>query len=145
MIKVEVCVNSDSISTVHAAVQAAYRGGASTVELCSAMEFDGLTPPAEHIREARTAFRERKGLMTMIRPRKGDFVYTHAERETMERDILKAAEAGADGVVFGILQKEDNAIDARSLAHLIRTAQSCGLRTTFHRAFDAAPDEPARR
>lgn len=40
---------------------------------------------------------------TMIRPRTGSFLYSDAEIEVMKEDIRTFKEAGADGVVFGVL------------------------------------------
>ena len=39
----------------------------------------------------------------MIRPRTGSFLYSEAEIEVMKEDIRIFKEAGADGVVFGVL------------------------------------------
>lgn len=41
----------------------------------------------------------------MIRPRGGDFLYTEEEFEVMKEDIKVLKEAGADGIVFGILTR----------------------------------------
>ncbi len=140
MIKVEVCVNSDTIDNVQNSVKAAFLGGASRVELCSSMQFDGLTPNREHIIEARKAFGNRKGLMVMIRPRKGDFSYSKIEILEMHRQIQIAAEAGADGVVFGVLQENDDRLNTIVLKELLKTCKSNNLQVTFHRAFDATPN-----
>lgn len=137
MIKVEACINSDTILNVQKSVSAAYSGGASTVELCGEMHYDGLTPPMDHIVEARKAFPVRKGLMVMIRPRAGDFLYTNDEIRIMQRQIHTASEAGADGVVFGTLQRNGAQPAIDPLMKLIETAFTCGLKVTFHRAFDA--------
>ena len=102
MIPVEICINSDNLTNVRQAVEVAYRGGASRVELCAAMQSHGLTPDPVHIHAARAAFHARPGLMVMIRPRAGDFSYTRAELDLMHRQIHEAAQAGADGVVFGV-------------------------------------------
>ena len=49
----------------------------------------------------------------MIRPRTGDFLYSDAELCVMEEDIETFKSAGADGVVFGTLEK-DGRIDPLS-------------------------------
>ena len=75
----EVCCGS-----LQSAVNAV-AGGAERIELCSALEVDGLTPPVEVLRELRQRFPELK-IHVLIRPRDGDFVYTEAEVAQMERD-----------------------------------------------------------
>ena len=44
-------------------------------------------------------------VFVMIRPRGGDFLYTEEEYEVMKEDIKVLKEAGADGIVFGILTR----------------------------------------
>jgi copper homeostasis protein len=128
-ILVEVCLDSaDSVA-------AAARGGADRVELCANLLEGGTTPSAGEIREARRA--ADLGLMVMIRPRGGDFVYTDREFAAMEHDVGLAKELGADGVVFGLLMP-DGAIDAERTARLIDLARPMAV--TVHRAFDMTRD-----
>jgi len=125
----EVCVES-----VEGGI-AAQRGGADRVELCANLLEGGTTPSAGSIRLARS--RLDIGLQVMIRPRGGDFCYSETEFEIMKQDIALAKDAGADGVVIGIL-RPDGTIDAertKALADLARP-----LSVTFHRAFDMASD-----
>ena len=68
--------------------QAAAQGGAQRIELCSALQLDGLTPSAETIEDARRI--EGLKLHVLIRPREGDFVYDEAEAKTMLGDIRLA-------------------------------------------------------
>lgn len=42
----------------------------------------------------------------MIRPRTGDFLYSDAEIRVMLADIRAFKDAGADGVVFGVLETD---------------------------------------
>ena len=141
MINIEACIGSDDgQQSLSEAVAAAYEGGATTIELCRAMHQDGLTPTNQQIKEARAAFQKRPGLMVMVRPRAGDFFYTDPELAQMERDIRQAATAGADGVVFGVLQRETGRIATTQLNQLLTISHQYGLKTTFHRAFDATPN-----
>ena len=116
-------------------MQAAYLGGADTIELCGQMELDGLTPLPKNIAIAREAFADRPGLMVMIRPRGGDFCYSRAEIEAMLWGVETAVSHRADGVVFGALQ--DNKLDIKTMRRLVNAAHKHNLKTTCHRAFDA--------
>lgn len=136
---VEICIESGD-AALHAAVAAAWQGGAERIELCSAMHLDGLTPEPDQIRTARAAFRDRPGLLAMIRPRAGDFAFTPAEVALMARQIDQAQQCGADGVVLGVLRAADQRIAVDALRGLVDEARSRGLAVTVHRCFDATPD-----
>ena len=73
----------------------------------------------------------------MIRPRGGDFLYSDEEFRTMLRDIKHARQAGATGVVFGILTAEGK-VDIERTRLLVEASQ--GMDTTFHRAIDMTQD-----
>lgn len=75
--------------------------------------------------------------MVMVRPREGGFFYNASEFDTMTRDVDILGEAGADGVVFGIL-RPDGQIDGPRMADLRRRAGS--MKVMCHRAFDVTPD-----
>lgn len=141
MIPIEICINCDSLSTMRHSVRAALEGGASRIELCRDMDVDGLTPAPNFIEEARALF-TRPGVMVMIRPRPGNFEYTSQEIAAMHQQIERAAECGADGVVFGVLNRKKEP-DIAVLKHLINNARSHKLSMTFHRAFDATPQPTA--
>lgn len=139
---VEVCIESAGERTVRRAARAARAGGAATIELCRAMSEEGLTPPPRHIRAARRVFQEQRGVMVMIRPRSGHFVYSAEEVDRMVEQISVASEAGADGVVVGALTSERR-IDGPAVQSLLEAARAQALTMTFHRAFDAV-DDPHR-
>lgn len=121
----EVCVGS-----VASAV-AARDGGATRVELCSALEVGGVTPSLGLIRSVRAI--EGVKLHVLIRPRGGDFLYDDTEVACMERDVIIARECAADGIVIGALTAEGN-IDVAVCRRLIKFAGTMSI--TFHRAFD---------
>jgi copper homeostasis protein len=110
-------------------------GGADRVELCSALFLGGLTPSIGTVQEAKR--RLKIPVMVMVRPRGGGFCYTNAEFATMERDAEAAVENGADGVVFGILNK-DGRVDQRRSERMRRIIGE--REAVFHRAFDVTPD-----
>ena len=128
-VTVEICV--DSIASAIAAEQ----GGAHRIELCSNLGEGGTTPSAGLIEGVRK--RVRADLYVLIRPRPGDFCYSHDEFESMKRDLLLAKQIGADGIVFGILE-EDGHVDVDRSRCLAQLANPLGI--TFHRAFDMSSD-----
>ncbi|RDV17241.1 copper homeostasis protein CutC [Pontibacter diazotrophicus] len=125
----EVCID-----TV-ASAMAAEEGGAQRVELCDYLAGGGTTPSAGMIKVVRKSIRI--GLHVLIRPRRGDFLYSDAEFEVMKSDIAMCRELGADGVVIGVLNK-DGSIDTARTQELI--AHAGPLSITFHRAFDLTPN-----
>ena len=120
----EVCCGN--LDSVHAAV----KGGAPRIELCSALELDGLTPSWEDLRTARALY-PHLTIHVLIRPRPGDFCYSPAELQQMAADIRTALSLGADGIVIGCLTPEGD-VDIPAMQVLMADARN----VTFHRAFD---------
>lgn len=115
----------------------AIKNGANRIELCDNLAVGGTTPSTGVIEEALTYAQEKKvTVMTMIRPRGGDFVYHDIELRIMETDLIEAKKSGTDGVVFGCLTP-DHWLDEEALEHLIDLSE--GLQITFHMAFDEIP------
>lgn len=131
MRKLEVCCGD--LQSVRAAIE----GGAHRVELCEALELDGLTP-SEAMMES--AIGMGIPVQVLIRVREGDFVYNKAEICKMRNDIRLARELGAAGVVIGALMP-DGSIDEEAIRCMMDEAE--GLSVTFHRAFDVCrePEE----
>lgn len=128
-ILLEVCVD-----TVDGAL-AAERAGADRVELCSALELGGLTPGPGTLAEARE--RLEIPLVVLVRPRRGDFLYSPADLAAAWRDVEAARAAGADGVALGLLDQQGD-LDRERTAALVELARP--MTVTFHRAFDLARD-----
>ena len=124
----EICVDTA------AGLDAAIKGGADRIELCSALEVGGLTPTPGLIAYARTS---PIPVYAMVRPRPGDFVFDVSDAATMLDDIRAVADAGLAGVVLGA-SLPDGQLDCATLQTLCAAAQ--GLGTTLHRAFDLVPD-----
>lgn len=136
----EVCISSDNLVKMADNISKAYQAGAQRIELCGAMEQDGLTPEIDAVKLARHAFNERAGLLVMIRPRAGDFHYSESDVCLMLQQIQQVADAGVDGVVFGALDKENSSIDMRTMERFMSLSKRLNLQVGFHRAFDAITD-----
>lgn len=114
---------------------AAERGGAHRVELCAGLALGGLTPSLGLLQTVRSLVE--LPIMAMVRPREGGFEYSAASFTAMEADVESLVEAGADGVVLGVL-RPDGRIDVPRCRRLVYLAQ--GRPVVCHRAFDATPD-----
>jgi copper homeostasis protein len=130
---VEVCI--DNLESLHNAIA----GGATRIELCSSLALGGLTPSFGFMKRA--AEISTIPIYAMIRPRQGDFLYSQDDIDAMLFDIESAAEAGLQGVVFGVLDSSGN-INMEQAAQLADRAKLYGLGITFHRAIDQCQDYP---
>ena len=114
----------------HSALNA-IAAGASRIEFCSDYKSGGLSPDPEEF----TILKEISSVpvYVMIRPRRGDFVYSSAEIKKMQELIKIFTDCRSDGFVFGILTP-DGKVDIEANSKLIIEAGK--LPCTFHRAFD---------
>ncbi|HGR7496560.1 TPA: copper homeostasis protein CutC [Streptococcus pneumoniae] len=126
---------AENVTLLEKAVQA----GARRIELCDNLAVGGTTPSYGVTKAAvELAANYDTTIMTMIRPRGGDFVYNDLEIAIMLEDICLTAQAGSQGVVFGALTA-DKKLDKPNLEKLI--AASKGMEIVFHMAFDELSDE----
>ena len=115
-------------------LEKAMQAGARRIELCDNLAVGGTTPSYGVTKAAvELAADYDTTIMTMIRPRGGDFVYNDLEISIMLEDIRLTAQAGSQGVVFGALTA-DKKLDKTNLEKLI--AASKGMEIVFHMAFD---------
>ena len=120
-------------------LEKAMQAGARRIELCDNLAVSGTTPSYGVTKAAvELAANYDTTIMTMIRPRGGDFVYHELEIAIMLEDIRLTAQAGSQGVVFGALTA-DKKLDKPNLEKLI--AASKGMEIVFHMAFDELSDE----
>ncbi|HFI0480096.1 TPA: copper homeostasis protein CutC [Streptococcus suis] len=121
----------------HVGVMKALSLGAKRIELCDNLAVGGTTPSYAVIKYVcQLAHEQDATVMTMIRPRGGDFCYDEAELEIMLEDCKVAKELGSDGLVYGVLTK-DNWLDEVALEGLFAVSQGCQI--VFHMAFDQIP------
>ena len=119
-----------------ASAQAAQAGGAHRIELCQNLEQGGITPSYGLIRQVLAQVS--LPVFVLIRPRPGGFVYSPGELAIMRDDIAACRELGCAGVVLGVLDTAGR-VDMAACQELIKLAGT--MEITFHRAFDACPDQ----
>ena len=122
----EICTDS-----VEGAI-AAGKYGAKRIELCAALSVGGLTPNIGLIQQC--VEKSTAEVHVMIRHKEGGFNYNVADVKLMELDIIAAKKAGVDGVVFGILDENNEVSNLNK--ELVELSKSLNLEVTFHRAFD---------
>lgn len=122
---IEICTDSLETSV------AAEKSGASRIELCASLIEGGITPSFSLMKSV--CNRITIPVYVMVRPRSGDFLYSQSEFDLMKADILHAREAGAAGIVVGVL-RADGTIDRERCQELVQLAKP--MEVTFHRAFD---------
>jgi copper homeostasis protein len=111
-------------------------GGAGRIELCDRLDVGGTTPPANLIRDVVRAVKI--PVFVIIRTRGGNFVTSSNEVATMKDHARMAVDAGASGIVLGVL-REDNVIDIEATRSVMDAVP--GTPATFHLAFDQVPDQ----
>lgn len=102
----EVCVDST------ASALAAMQGGAHRLELCADLVIGGTTPSLALLQQVKAE----TGLpvRALLRPRFGDFCYDRWELAQMAQSAARLVEAGADGIVTGVLTPEGD-LDVEAL------------------------------
>ncbi len=109
--------------------------GADRIELCTNLAQGGTTPSFGTIK---TVLRDTSiPVMVMIRPRGGNFHFSHEEVDIMLEDIEVVKKLGANGIVLGALKGKE--IDLALTKILSDKAKP--LEITFHMAFDEVKDK----
>ncbi|MFB9326743.1 copper homeostasis protein CutC [Paenibacillus aurantiacus] len=124
------------IATNIADVRAAGAYGADRIELVTGIAEGGLTPSLGLIEAAAAV--SAIPVQVMVRPHSQSFCYDNADLAVMRRDIAAIRQAGAAGIVIGVLD-ERGAVDVPALETLLAAAGD--LDVTFHRAFDETADQ----
>lgn len=124
MIKLEIACNSFT-SCLNA-----FQGGANRIELFENLHDGGCTPSYGMIKKVKQSIS--LPIFVMIRPRGGDFCYTHDEIDIMLADIEICKQLNVDGIVFGTLT-DDGAVDIEICKTILQSWKGAA---TFHRAID---------
>lgn len=123
------------IATTIGDARAAARAGADRIELVTAISEGGLTPSVGVIEAVVAAVPI--PVNVIVRPHSRSFSYDASELAAIARDVRAAVAAGANGIVFGMLDAHGD-IDLDALRRIADAADGRDL--TFHRAFDVARD-----
>ncbi|CAG8088452.1 unnamed protein product [Penicillium salamii] len=120
--------------------------GADRIELCKDYHSGGLSPDDTVLQTLKSELTI--PVYVMIRPHADSFCYESSEFEVMKDTLAVLKSHGADGFVFGILNRGDQRtgtctppsawIDIPRNQELVRLAD--GRPCTFHRAFDLIPE-----
>lgn len=109
------------------------QSAANRIELCGAMQQDGLTPDITLIKQA--ASRSTKPIRIMIRNHNNGFYYTKAELAVMLEQIEQINQIpNIEGYVIGALTS-DGQLDIQTMQLLIAAAK--GRKITCHKACEA--------
>jgi copper homeostasis protein len=109
--------------------------GADRIELVSALSEGGLTPSyglIEHVVKSVSI-----PVNVMVRPHSQNFVYSDYSINCMIKDIEIIKQLKANGIVIGVLDKNNN-VDIPVMEKLLKHCK--GLEVTFHRAIDECQD-----
>ena len=128
---VEICCGSYSDAL------AAWKAGATRIELNSALSLGGLTPSLATLKM--TKQNTDLKVITMIRPRGAGFCYDEEEYEVMKQDAKIMLENGADGLAFGFLDASGH-IDQKRTQEFVELIHAYHKEAVFHRAFDCVDD-----
>ena len=109
--------------------------GASRLEICSELKFDGLTPRMEDVEKIIKNISI--PIKVMIRPRKGNFIYNDKEILIMEKEIDLFKSMGVKEFVLGALTRL-RTIDVNTIKKLIKKVNP--MEVTFHKAIDQTYD-----
>jgi copper homeostasis protein len=119
----------DSIADAERAV----REGAERLEVCDKLSSGGVTPS---IKLLRACLALDVPCVAMARPHARGHRYDTAELAALHSTVAALCDAGAHGVVFGVLDA-DGTVDADTVRTIVE--QAGDRQTVFHRAFDRTP------
>ena len=108
------------------------------IELNSALELGGLSPSLETLIYLKENIKQK--ICCMVRPRGGDFCFSDLEFKIMLETAKSFLDNGADGIVFGFLNK-DKSIDAVKTRKMIELIHQYKKEAIFHKAFDDSNDK----
>ena len=122
---VECCVES-----LDQAIKAE-KEGADQIELCKNLKDDGLTPDIDIV--SNTLNKVSVPIKIMVRPRKGNFIYSESEIIQIKNQIMNLKVLGVEEIVFGALN-QNNDVDFEQIKRVADWSHP--MKITFHKAID---------
>lgn len=118
--------------------------GADRIELCKDYHLGGVSADTDILEKLKSQLTI--PIYTMVRPHAEGFCYEEFDFEVMKQTLNSLKSCGADGFVFGILNRSSQKtydlnvswVDVPRNKQLIQLAD--GRPCTFHRAFDVIPE-----
>ncbi|KAJ5945471.1 hypothetical protein N7516_005639 [Penicillium verrucosum] len=118
--------------------------GADRIELCKDYHLGGLSADKDILEKLKSQLT--LPIYTMLRPHAEGFCYEEFDFEVMKQTLNSLKSCGADGFVFGILNRSSQKpcdpnvpwVDVSRNKQLVQLAD--GRPCTFHRAFDVIPE-----
>ncbi|KAJ5953712.1 hypothetical protein N7501_007991 [Penicillium viridicatum] len=118
--------------------------GADRIELCKDYHLGGLSADTDILERLKSQLTI--PIYTMVRPHAEGFCYEEFDFEVMKQTLNSLKSCGADGFVFGILNRSSQKtcdpnvswVDVSRNKQLVQLAD--GRPCTFHRAFDVIPE-----
>ena len=105
MMKKNIPIKEACVKSTDQAVNAE-RNGADRIELCKNLDLDGLTPKINVIQNTMKSVNIT--VKVMIRPRPGNFIYSHDEIKSLEQDIDLCKKLNVPEAVIGVLTSSGN-------------------------------------
>ncbi|MDR0552213.1 MAG: hypothetical protein LBG72_09430 [Spirochaetaceae bacterium] len=118
-------------------IDAAIRGGACRIELCSRLDEGGFTPEPELLDYA---VQRSMPVAAMVRRASG-FLAKSEDLNILKADIRAMIAGGAQALVFGYITGEPPRLDISVLESLAEAAGQSKPELVFHMAFDALPPD----
>lgn len=115
-------------------IRRALAAGVERVELSADLSIGGISPSVMLVQEALTLTNAAGvDLVVMVRPRGGDFVYSHLEIDKMIGTLKQFRAIGVHYVTFGALDEMGH-LDRCHMVKLLEAAKP--MHVVFHMAFD---------
>ena len=115
----------------------AEEGGATRVELNTALSLGGLTPTISTLKLVKE--KTKLEVISMVRPRGAGFHYLITEKEDIFANAKDLLEAGSDGLAFGFLHK-NGTVEVEETKMMVDLIHSYGKTAVFHKAVDVSRD-----